>query len=128
MLWAPSLFVLLLKVSPQEAAKDDPAQRLGFLGRASLLVFFGAVGTATRGGLLRLFGAGALISIGLSLRRDGCSACRHVEMADVLARRWRFDRSFHDRPSLRTQSDGSSVRGCSAASGERSIAPAETSP
>src|SRR5215216_2701303 len=59
-LWAPSLFVLLLKVSPQEAAKMMILLTVsGFIGRLSFSYFSELLGRRTAGGLLG-FGAGAL--------------------------------------------------------------------
>ena len=60
-LWAPSLFVLLLKVSPQEAAKMMILLSVtGFIGRLSFAYFSEALGRRNAGGLLG-FGAGILI-------------------------------------------------------------------
>jgi putative MFS transporter len=62
-LWAPSLFVLLLKVTPQQAAKMMILLTVsGFLGRLSFSYFSELLGRRTSGGLLG-FGAGALIII-----------------------------------------------------------------
>jgi putative MFS transporter len=62
-LWAPSLFVLLLKVTPQEAAKMMILlSASGFLGRLSFSYFSELLGRRTAGGLLG-FGAGALTII-----------------------------------------------------------------
>jgi len=59
-LWAPSLFVLLLKVTPQQAAKMMILLSVtGFLGRLSFAYFSELLGRRTAGGLLG-FGAGAL--------------------------------------------------------------------
>src|SRR3954467_3022942 len=62
-LWAPSLFVLLLKVTPQEAAKMMIALTVsGFIGRLSFSYFSEAIGRRSAGGLLGM-GAGILIII-----------------------------------------------------------------
>ena len=62
-LWAPSLFVLLLKVTPQEAAKMMILLSVsGFIGRLSFSYFSELLGRRTSGGLLG-FGAGALTII-----------------------------------------------------------------
>jgi putative MFS transporter len=59
-LWAPSLFVLLLKVSPQEAAKMMILLTVcGFIGRLSFSWFSEKIGRRNAGGLLGL-GAGVL--------------------------------------------------------------------
>jgi putative MFS transporter len=59
-LWAPSLFVLLLKVTPQDAAKMMILLSVsGFIGRLSFSYFSEALGRRTAGGLLGL-GAGVL--------------------------------------------------------------------
>src|ERR1700740_97922 len=59
-LWAPSLFVLLLKVSPQQAAKMMILLTLfGFIGRLSFSYFSELMGRRNAGGLLGL-GAGVL--------------------------------------------------------------------
>jgi len=59
-LWAPSLFVLLLKATPQEAAKMMILLSVsGFIGRLSFSYFSEALGRRTAGGLLGL-GAGIL--------------------------------------------------------------------
>jgi MFS transporter, putative metabolite:H+ symporter len=59
-LWAPTLFMLLLKVSPQEAAKMMIACTVcGFLGRLSFSWFSEKIGRRNAGGLLG-FGAGML--------------------------------------------------------------------
>src|SRR5258707_12939188 len=58
-LWAPWLFVLLLKVTPQEAAKMMILlSASGFIGRLSFSYFSELLGRRTPGGLLGL-GAGA---------------------------------------------------------------------
>ncbi len=60
-LWAPSLFVLLLKVTPQEAAKMMILLSVfGFVGRLSFSFFSELMGRRNAGGLLG-FGAGFLI-------------------------------------------------------------------
>ncbi|HEV7543264.1 MAG TPA: MFS transporter, partial [Reyranella sp.] len=60
-LWAPALFVLLLKVTPQEAAKMMILLSVtGFLGRLSFSWLSEKIGRRNSGGLLG-FGAGALI-------------------------------------------------------------------
>src|SRR5882672_979859 len=60
-LWAPSLFVLLLKVTPQEAAKMMILLSVfGFVGRLSFSFFSEMMGRRNAGGLLG-FGAGFLI-------------------------------------------------------------------
>lgn len=60
-LWAPSLFVLLLKVSPQEASKMMILLTVtGFIGRVSFSWLSERIGRRNSGGLLG-FGAGALI-------------------------------------------------------------------
>src|SRR4051794_21420429 len=59
-LWAPSLFVLLLKVSPQEAAKMMILLSVfGFVGRLSFSFFSELMGRRNAGGLLG-FGAGLM--------------------------------------------------------------------
>jgi putative MFS transporter len=59
-LWAPTLFVLLLKVSPQEAAKMMILCTVcGFVGRLSFSWFSEKIGRRNAGGLLG-FGAGLL--------------------------------------------------------------------
>src|SRR3954452_241689 len=59
-LWAPSLFVLLLKVSPQQAAKMMILLSVsGFIGRLSFSFFSEIMGRCKAGGLLG-FGAGIL--------------------------------------------------------------------
>ena len=59
-LWAPSLFVLLLKVTPQEAAKMMILLTVfGFIGRLSFSFFSELMGRRNAGGLLG-FGAGVL--------------------------------------------------------------------
>jgi len=61
-LWAPSLFVLLLKVTPQEAAKMMILLSVsGFIGRLSFAWFSEKIGRRNAGGLLG-FGA-ALFTI-----------------------------------------------------------------
>jgi MFS transporter, putative metabolite:H+ symporter len=60
-LWAPALFVLLLKVTPQEAAKMMILLSVtGFLGRLSFSWLSETIGRRNSGGLLG-FGAGTLI-------------------------------------------------------------------
>jgi putative MFS transporter len=60
-LWAPALFVLLLKVTPQEAAKMMLLLTVvGFLGRLSFSWLSEKIGRRNCGGLLG-FGAGILI-------------------------------------------------------------------
>jgi MFS transporter, putative metabolite:H+ symporter len=60
-LWAPSLFVLLLKVTPQQAAKMMILLSVfGFVGRLSFSFFSEVLGRRKSGGLLG-FGAGVLI-------------------------------------------------------------------
>jgi putative MFS transporter len=60
-LWAPALFVLLLKVTPQEAAKMMILLSVtGFIGRLSFAWLSERIGRRNCGGLLG-FGAGALI-------------------------------------------------------------------
>jgi putative MFS transporter len=60
-LWAPSLFVLLLKVTPQEASKMMILLTVtGFIGRLSFSFLSEAIGRRNSGGLLGL-GAGVLI-------------------------------------------------------------------
>ena len=62
-LWAPSLFVLLLKVTPQEAAKMMILLSVsGFIGRLSFSYFSELLGRRTAGGLLGM-GAGILIIV-----------------------------------------------------------------
>src|SRR5712664_1829281 len=59
-LWAPSLFVLLLKVTPQEAAKMMILLSVsGFIGRLSFSFFSELMGRRNAGGLLG-FGAGVM--------------------------------------------------------------------
>ena len=60
-LWAPSLFVLLLHVTPQEASKMMILLTVvGFLGRVSFSWLSERIGRRNCGGLLG-FGAGVLI-------------------------------------------------------------------
>ena len=60
-LWAPALFVLLLKVTPQEAAKMMILLTVvGFIGRLSFSWLSEKIGRRNSGGLLG-FGAGILI-------------------------------------------------------------------
>ena len=60
-LWAPSLFVLLLKVTPQEASKMMILLTVvGFVGRLAFSYFSERIGRRNSGGLLG-FGAGLLI-------------------------------------------------------------------
>ena len=60
-LWAPSLFVLLLKVTPQEAAKMMILLSVtGFVGRLSFSYLSDKIGRRQAGGLLG-FGAGVLV-------------------------------------------------------------------
>jgi putative MFS transporter len=60
-LWAPALFVLLLKVTPQEAAKMMILLSVtGFIGRLSFAWLSERIGRRNCGGLLG-FGAGVLI-------------------------------------------------------------------
>ncbi|MBL6616168.1 MAG: MFS transporter [Reyranella sp.] len=62
-LWAPSLFVLLLKVTPQEASKMMILLTVtGFIGRLSFSWLSEAIGRRNCGGLLG-FGAGVLIIV-----------------------------------------------------------------
>jgi putative MFS transporter len=62
-LWAPSLFVLLLKVTPQQAAKMMIALSVsGFIGRVAFSYFSELLGRRSAGGLLGM-GAGILIII-----------------------------------------------------------------
>ncbi len=62
-LWAPSLFVLLLKVTPQEAAKMMILLTvMGFIGRLSFSYLSDAIGRRAGGGLIGL-GAGVLIIV-----------------------------------------------------------------
>jgi MFS transporter, putative metabolite:H+ symporter len=62
-LWAPSLFVLLVKVTPQEAAKMMILlSAFGFIGRLSFSYFSELMGRRRAGGLLGL-GAGLLTII-----------------------------------------------------------------
>jgi len=59
-LWAPALFVVLLNVSPQQAARMMiPLSVLGFAGRVSFAFLSEAIGRRNAGGLLG-FGAGLL--------------------------------------------------------------------
>src|SRR5258707_12807155 len=59
-LWAPSLFVLLLRVTPHEAAKMMILLTVcGFIGRLSFSFFSELMGRRNAGGLLG-FGAGFL--------------------------------------------------------------------
>jgi putative MFS transporter len=59
-LWAPSLFVVLLKVSPQQAAKMMILLSVsGFVGRVSFAFLSELIGRRNAGGLLG-FGAGVL--------------------------------------------------------------------
>jgi MFS transporter, putative metabolite:H+ symporter len=59
-LWAPALFVLLLKVSPQQAAKMMILlSAFGFVGRVSFAFFSEWIGRRNAGGLLG-FGGGLL--------------------------------------------------------------------
>ena len=60
-LWAPSLFVLLLKVTPQEAAKMMILLSVtGFVGRLTFSYLSDKIGRRQAGGLLG-FGAGVLV-------------------------------------------------------------------
>jgi MFS transporter, putative metabolite:H+ symporter len=62
-LWAPALFVLLLKVTPQEAAKMMILLSVtGFIGRLSFAWLSERIGRRNCGGLLG-FGAGILIIV-----------------------------------------------------------------
>jgi putative MFS transporter len=62
-LWAPTLFVLLLKVSPQEASKMMILLTVvGFVGRVSFSYLSERIGRRNCGGLLG-FGAGILIIV-----------------------------------------------------------------
>lgn len=62
-LWAPALFVLLLKVSPQEAARMMILLSVsGFIGRVSFSFFSEWLGRRNAGGLLG-FGAGTLVIV-----------------------------------------------------------------
>src|SRR5215470_9899705 len=62
-LWAPSLFVLLLKVTPQVASKMMILLTVtGFIGRLSFSWLSEAIGRRNSGGLLG-FGAGVLIIV-----------------------------------------------------------------
>jgi MFS transporter, putative metabolite:H+ symporter len=62
-LWAPSLFVLLLKVTPQESAKMMILLSVsGFIGRLSFSYLSESLGRPTAGGVLGL-GAGVLTII-----------------------------------------------------------------
>ena len=62
-LWAPTLFVLLLRVTPAEASKMMIALTLaGVIGRISFSFFSEKLGRRVSGGLLG-FGAGALIML-----------------------------------------------------------------
>ena len=62
-LWAPSLFVLLLKVTPQQAAKMMILLTVcGFIGRVAFSYFSELMGRRKAGGLLG-FGAGVLIIV-----------------------------------------------------------------
>jgi putative MFS transporter len=62
-LWAPSLFVLLLKVSPQQAAKMMILLSIsGFIGRLSFSFLSEWIGRRNAGGLLG-FGGGVLTII-----------------------------------------------------------------
>ena len=62
-LWAPSLFVLLLKVTPQEAAKMMILLTvMGFLGRLTFSYLSDKIGRRAGGGLIGL-GAGVLIIV-----------------------------------------------------------------
>ncbi len=62
-LWAPSLFVLLLKVTPQQAAKMMILLSVcGFIGRLCFSFFSELMGRRNAGGLLG-FGAGVLIIV-----------------------------------------------------------------
>jgi len=62
-LWAPTLFVLLLKVTPPQASKMMIALTLsGAIGRISFSFFSEKLGRRVSGGLLG-FGAGALVMV-----------------------------------------------------------------
>jgi putative MFS transporter len=62
-LWAPSLFVLLLKVTPQQAAKMMILLTIcGFVGRISFSYLNELIGRRKAGGLLG-FGAGILVIV-----------------------------------------------------------------
>src|ERR1700686_3447314 len=62
-LWAPALFVLLLKVSPQQAAKMMILLSVtGFIGRVCFAFLSERIGRRNAGGLLG-FGAGILVTL-----------------------------------------------------------------
>ncbi len=92
-LWVPSLFVLLLKVTPQEAAKMMILLTVfGFIGRLSFSFFSELMGRRNAGGLLG-FGRGRPDHRGgLQLRRHDHG--RVGVLADpgrrLLLRRWRL--------------------------------------
>ena len=70
-LWAPSLFVLLLKVSPQEASKMMILLTVcGFVGRIAFSCLLGAIGAAQLGRLAGLRRRRPDHRRGLQLRRD----------------------------------------------------------
>ena len=100
-LWAPSLFVLLLKVTPQEAAKMMILLSVsGFIGRLSFSYFSEALGRRTAGGLLGM-GAGILTIIAgynYEAMLFGLSAFWLILGDDLLLRRWRL---CHRRPLCR---------------------------
>ena len=75
-LWAPSLFVLLLHVSPQEASKMMILLTVtGFIGRLSFSWLSERIGRRNSGGLLGL-GAGVLIILAGNNYTQRCSASR----------------------------------------------------
>jgi putative MFS transporter len=75
-LWAPTLFVVLLKVSPQEASKMMILLTVvGFLGRLSFSWFSEEIGRRNSGGLLG-FGAGVLIILAGYNHNTRCSGSR----------------------------------------------------
>ncbi len=97
-LWAPSLFVLLLKVTPQEASKMMILLSVfGFIGRLSFSFFSEMMGRRNAGGLLG-FGAGVMtIVAGYNYDATimGVSAFWLLLAVDVLLCRWRL---CHRRP------------------------------
>ncbi len=92
-LWAPSLFVLLLKVTPQEAAKMMILLTVcGFIGRLSFSYFSELMGRRNAGGLLG-FGAGVLTIVAgynYDATLFGAVGVLADPRGDLLLRRWRL--------------------------------------
>ena len=83
-LWAPSLFVLLLKVTPQEAAKMMILLTvMGFIGRLSFSYLSDKIGRRAGGGLIGL-GAGVLIILAaLSILHEAWQALQTPRVLDT---------------------------------------------